>query len=206
MGLRRPITITRETLLFVAACIVGVVCCVLGISVLFKERYARTFEELTLKNCRVGNYITSDIESYLVSIDDEWGNGMESGVSRILISGIRIYDFYTVPIGDGHYISIMVFRQKTKDALAQYEHGQSGEEPILFEGEIIKATMELNAEWYENVPELSGGLNDMVIDNYIVKEIDFAGKRRILYVGIVFLAVAALLFYHIKKENEKNVY
>ncbi|MDE5819613.1 MAG: hypothetical protein K2N41_00800 [Lachnospiraceae bacterium] len=204
MEQRRPIVITIKLLLFAAACLAGLAFCTMGIRAWYKEGHAQTFEEMSVGNCRAGNYIADDIETYLVSISHTEVTTTESGVNRTHLAGVREYDFYTVPTGDGHYIQIAVFRRETKDALECYVHGQSGEEPVWFTGEIIKSPVELNVEWYEAVPQLADKRGDEVIEEYVVRETDFANKKKVLYLGIMCFGIAALFFIWMKIERRES--
>ena len=74
MERHRTIINTTKALMFALSCLAGIVCCAGGIRAIYREKNAGTFEELSLRNCRHGNYISDVIESYLVAPVENGGN------------------------------------------------------------------------------------------------------------------------------------
>lgn len=99
--------------------LIGVCCTLSGIRSRYREFCYIPIEDLTMDNCREGAYVAGTIDSCLtVKVSNISGVDKDMGTSGGFITnlGAAIYDCYTIPTADFHYVRVMLLDDKT-DAL-----------------------------------------------------------------------------------------
>ena len=94
---------------------------------------------------------------------------------------------------------ISVFRRHINDLcililqihseLEAFEEGHG--KNVYFEGEVIKPLVELNWRWYDSI---EGFRTEALIDSFVIKETNFKRNKDIIYIGVLFIAMAVLRF------------
>ena len=78
-----------------------------SVSAWFRCEYASALSELNREECREGNYVSGEIDAYE-------------------------YHFYTIPIADGRYMQIMIWKKESLRAMEELIKG--GRETLSFAG------------------------------------------------------------------------
>lgn len=179
---------SKKSIITIVIFIFGLILLFKGINSNYKYNHALSLENLSESECKEGVYVVGNIDSY-VGFKPK-GSNTFTGSSHGLVTYIKTYDFYTVPIVQGSYIRIMVSDKSTLSALKNFEEGKG--ESLYFEGEIIASPIDLNYKWYSSI---EGFRAEDVIEPYVIKEINFESNKDIIYVGILLTVFSALLFF-----------
>lgn len=138
-------------------------------------------------NYQKGAYVAGTIDSCLtVNVQTLSGKGKDLGTSGGFITMGAMYECYTIPMADSHYIRIMLPDGDTVDAMDDMIAGKS--ECVYVEGQIVKEIMERNIPWYENCEQIKNPQKE-VLGDYVIKQISFSKRRNVLYFGMGILAV-----------------
>lgn len=189
---RTTIQLSKEVIIFLISLVIGIFCVACGIHSLVKEKRVMDFASIDVGTCVQGEYVSGNIDSYVVKNLVDLGDGRPSGISVVLLTGGREYSFYTIPIKDNQYIRIMVSDPNKVEELEKLYRGR--ESGILFEGEIVKAPVAVNDKWYEDIMGTENFDVSDIIADYVVRETDFKNKRSWFYAGVVLLLYACLQF------------
>lgn len=182
--------------------IVSFICLILGLYLCFDGLYAYylkstaiPIEALSPDNCKAGQYVYGDIDSYvLANYDTAKGKhyyGLSSGISLSPLSDSM--DEYTIPIKDNFFIRFLAASKDTKNALADYIYVQ--QHPCHIEGQVITIEIGLNEVFYERCEQFRDtDYRDVVIEDLCIREISFdrrvgKGKK-----GIPFILISIALF------------
>lgn len=176
------ISISKKAILWAIAFLIGFIMLSQGISA--KVRYSNTipFSELDYVHCIEGNYIVGTIDNYLQKPIQNLGNGSYSGVSATYLTATATYDIYNVPIKNNQYIRIMVANPDTKRLLADNKDADS--DRLYFEGKIVDAPIELNADWYKDI---TGFDANNVIADFMVEQTPAKSISNMFWGGISIL-------------------
>ena len=178
-----PIKIGKRFCIGVLFAVFGICFLIYGIVAYYKYEDAISFEELSSDNCKKGQYVSGKITTYVY---DDLGKGAINGVSEEMVNMGAVSCVYTVYIKNGEMIRIVVGDLEKRKELDNILQAQ---EPITFEGEIVKATTNLNVNWYDNV----GGVQiDDIIETYVVEEANIKGRINFVYAGFAFIVFAAV--------------
>ena len=138
-------------------------------------------------NYRKGAYVSGTIDSCLtVNVQTLSGQGKDMGSSGGFITMGAVYECYTIPMADSHYIRIMLPDENTVDAIDEMIEGNC--EGVYVEGQIVKEMTEKNIPWYENCKQVKNPQKE-ILEGYVVKQISFSKRRNILYFGLGILAI-----------------
>lgn len=99
-----------------------------------------------------GQFAAGTVNTYIGKEPAGFVGGSFSGNSQVLIIGVTAYSFYTVPVADRQYIRIMTADKETIERLEAFSMGKG--EAVYFEGEIVKAPIEINRPWYKGIEEI----------------------------------------------------
>lgn len=184
------ISISKRIIINIIVFVIGLTLLCNGINSYYKSKHAVQLENLSESICKNGVYVKGNIDSYVGF--KLMGSNKFSGVSATLLSltSVKSWDFYTIPIAQGSYIRIMTADKSTIDKLQNFEDGKG--EGIYFEGKIIASPVSFPLKWYSHIEGFKA--ND-VVSPYVIKEIKFDNAKNIIYIGFLFLAFSALLFF-----------
>lgn len=150
---------------------------------------ALNLNTLEAHELKEGIYVSGNIDTYIVKYFPENKKYHGVGQSYLNLLG-KSYDFYTIPVGKKSYICIMASSQSLKEQLEAFEGGHG--EAVYFEGEVIKPLIEINWAWYASI---EGFRTEDLIGSFVIKETDFERNKDIIYIGVLFIAVAVLRFF-----------
>lgn len=185
--MKTTIYITKKLVFAVLLLLIGGYCTLYGIVSLYRELRCIPVEDLSMHNYRKGVYVAGTIDSCLtVNVFNINGQGKDMGSSGGFITLGAVYECYTIPMADSHYIRIMLPDEDTVDAMDDLVAGNN--EGVYVEGQIVKEIMERNIPWYENCEQIKNPQEE-VLDRYVIKQISFSKRRNVLYFGIGMLAV-----------------
>lgn len=181
--------ITKKEILTALLFIVGLLMFFHGIHLAYKCHYALDLNTLEERELKEGVCVSGPIDTYVVKYFPENNKylGMSHGYLNLLG---KSYDFYTIPVGKRTYMCIMAHSKTLIDQLEAFEAGHG--EAIYFEGEIIKPPIELNWKWYESI---EGFRTEDLIGSFVIKETNFGRSKDIIYIGVLFIAMAVLRFF-----------
>ena len=182
------VSISKREIFTAIILIVGFILLFKGIHSAYRYNHALNLETLNEHELKKGTYVIGDINSYVGQ--KLYGSNNFSGVSKTLISSGRAYNFYTIPTGSDSYICIMAYGESLLSQLKTFENGHG--EAVYFEGIIVEPSTDLNYNWYANVEGFDA---DNLIDSFVIKEAHFDGNKYVIYIGILLLVTAALLFF-----------
>lgn len=189
--MRIKILLTGELIFFLFLLAFGGGFLSYGLLTLYRDSHTVRFEDLNLTNCKKGQFVRGDINSYAVQ---RLSNNSYSGISSSLLAGGLCYDFYTVPIGGGLYIRIMTADKEILTALESFDHGTG--EPVHFEGQIIASPVSFNEEWYSQSETFKNGGQETIIKDLIIRQIDIKKRKHTIIAGLLLLIAALLQFFH----------
>ncbi len=181
--------ISKREILMSIIFIVGLIILFNGLHSTYKYNHALNLNTLKEHDLKEGAYVIGSIDTYVGK--NLYGNNQFSGVSisLITISG-KVYDFYTIPVGQKSYICIMANGESLLGQLEAFENGHG--ENIYFEGEVIEPPIDLNLDWYS---QIDGFRTEDLINSFVLKETNFGKNKYIIYTGVLLLCMAALLFF-----------
>lgn len=182
--------------------IVSFICLILGLYLCFDGLYAYylkstaiPIEALSPANCKAGQYVYGEIDSYvLANYDTPNGKnyyGLSSGISFSPLGGSM--DEYTIPIKDNYFIRFLAASEDTKNALADFIYVQ--QHPCYIEGQVTAIEIGLNEGFYERCEQFRDtDYHDVVINDLCIQEISFdrrvgKGKK-----GIPIILISFALF------------
>lgn len=164
--MRIKILLTKELMIFFLLLALGGGFLFYGLHTLYRESHAVRFENLNLSNCGKGQFVTDDIDSYVIQ---RFSGGGSSGTHAVFLSGGLSYNFYTVSIGGGLYIRIMTADKETLAALEAFDYGTGA--PLHFEGQIIASPVAFNEEWHSHSETFKNGAQENIIKNLVIRQI-----------------------------------
>lgn len=181
--MKYPIRIGKRFYVGVFFGIVGLICLLFGIVSGCKYSNALSFEQLTKDNCRSGRYVSGIISSYVYH---DYGKGRINGISEEMVGASGSVYTFTVHIGNGEMIRIKVNDWEKRREL---ENILNTEEPIWFEGKIVRTSDEPNWTWYEGT-----GIENPedIITEYVVQQTNINNGIRFLWGGLGFIAFATI--------------
>lgn len=182
------VSISKREIFIAILLLIGLVLVFRGIRSSYKMHHALNLENLNERTLRGGDYVVGNIDTYIGQI--LYGSNRFDGVSKTLITSGRAYNFYTVPAGSNSYICIMAYSESLLSQLKDFENGHG--EKIYFEGIIVEPPPELNYNWYADVDDFN---TDDLIDSFVIKESHFDGNKYVIYIGVLLLVTAALMFF-----------
>ena len=181
--------ITKQEILTGILFIVGVLLFFHGIHSAYQCNQALDLNTLEAHELKEGIYVSGNIDTYIVKYFPENKKYLGVGQSYLNLLG-KSYDFYTIPVGEKSYICIMASSQSLKEQLEAFEGGHG--EPVYFEGGVTKPMIEINWAWYASI---EGFRTEDLIGSFVIKETDFERNKDIIYIGVLFIAVAVLRFF-----------
>ena len=202
------VSISKREIFTAILLVIGLVLLFRGIHSSYKIHHALSLEDLNEQTLKDGDYVVGNIDTYIGQI--LYGSNRFDGVSKILISSGKAYNFYTIPTGQNSYICIMAYGESLLSQLRAFENGHG--DAVYFEGIIIEPPTDLNYNWYANV---EGFNTEDLIDSFVIKETNFDGNKYVIYIGALLLVTAALMFFSAggiknfvmeETENTKSVY
>lgn len=182
------VSITKREVITALLLIIGLTLLFRGIHSYYKSNHALNLENLNEQRLKDGDYVIGNIDTYIGQI--MYGSNQFSGVSQTHLTSGRAYNFYTIPVGQNSYICIMVYGKSLLSQLKAFENGHG--EKIYFEGIIVEPPTDINYDWYAYV---EGFDTKDLIDSYVIKEAHFDRNKYIVYIGVLLLFIAALLFF-----------
>lgn len=182
------VSITKREIFTAILLMIGLILLFRGIHSYYKIHHALNLENLSEQRLKDGDYVIGNIDTYIGQI--MYGSNRFDGVSQVHLTSGKAYNFYTIPVGKNSYMCIMVYGKSLLSQLKAFENGH-GEE-IHFEGIIVEPPTDINYAWYAYV---EGFDTKNLIDSYVIKEAHFDRNKYIVYVGVLFLFIAALLFF-----------
>lgn len=182
------VSITKREIFTAILLIIGFILLFRGIHASYKIHHALNLEDLNERTLKEGDYVAGNIDTYIGQT--VYGSNKFSGVSQILITSGRAYNFYTVPTGQNSYICIMAYGESLLSQLKAFENGHG--EKIYFEGIVVEPATDINYNWYALVEDFD--TNDL-IDSFVIKEAHFDGNIYVIYIGVLLLVTAALMFF-----------
>lgn len=181
--------VTKSHIVSLICVIIGLLLIGSGASAYFHMQTALSFDELTPQACEAGDYVCGNIRSYVVSSYDTANEkGVYSTVSHSYVSLLGPeWDTYIIPIADGKYIRLLVSDSKALEALERFDHGRGGE--LYLVGQLERGDEGPSMDWIRNVREFEGkDINDILVMDYIIREIDYAGRFNHFKSGLIMLA------------------
>lgn len=124
-------------------CIILLIGFILLISGIFEqEAYGRhySFDEVTPDKIQIGDYVEDNITSFLIT-----GDTYITAVSGEYNSS----KIYTVPVGDGYYIRVLVSNPLTQQNLFDNMNGAS--KKVGLSGVVTSSPIDINEVWYQQV-------------------------------------------------------
>ena len=182
------VSITKREILITILLIIGLTLLFRGIHSYYKSNHALNLENLDEQRLKDGDYVIGNIDTYIGQI--MYGSNRFDGVSQVHLTSGRAYNFYTVPVGKDSYICIMAYGKSLLSQLKAFENGHG--DGVYFEGVIVEPPTDLNYNWYAYV---EGFDTRDLIDSYVIKEAHFDRNKYIVYIGVLLLFIAALLFF-----------
>ncbi len=182
-AMKYPIRIGKRFYIGIFFAVVGLVCLLFGIISDYKYSNALSFECLTKENCRSGRYVSGIIYSYVYQ---DSGKGRINGISEEMVGASGSTYTFTVHIGNGEMIRIRVNDWEKRREL---ENILTAEEPIWFEGKIVRASDEPNWTWYEGT-----GLEnpEEIIAEYVVQQANINIGTEFICGGLCFMAFSVI--------------
>ena len=181
-----PKSTVVATLLFV----VGAFLLAGGFGIFYRCRHASALTELGREGCREGSYVSGEIDACLTKKVPFAAFDKYSGESGVFMTGGKSYRFYTVPVADGGYIQIMIWKKETVEAVGELIEGER--ETVPFVGVIAEQPQTSILGWYEDIP---GFRTDALIQEYVLREIDRTGAKNRMIIGGIVLFLAVLLYW-----------
>lgn len=184
----------KKTAAVVLFLVLGVFFVLTGARALYQQKSATPLSAFG-RETGAGGCVTGYVVSYVTITVKNLGNGRRFGVSQTYLAGGREYDFYTVPVSDGQYVQLLIWRSETKERLEKLCRTGEAQE-VLFTGKVVHAPVERNEEWYKNAELENEGFHlENVISDYVIVEQNFAAEKKKMWIGLAFLVSAALLIY-----------
>ena len=182
------VSITKREIFTAILLMIGLVLLFKGIHSYYKSNHALNLENLNEQRLKDGDYVIGNIDTYIGQI--MYGSNRFDGVSQVHLTSGRAYNFYTIPVGQNSYICIMAYGKSLLSQLKAFENGHG--DKIYFEGVIVEPPTDINYDWYAHV---EGFDTRNLIDSYVIKEAHFDRNKYIVYIGVLLLFIAALLFF-----------
>lgn len=199
--MKTTVYITKKLVFAVLFLVIGLYCTLYGIRSLYREFRCIPLADLTMSNYRKGAYVAGMIDACL-TVDVETINGYKPlGTAGGFITnfGATIYDCYTIPMADSHYIRIQLSDEDTKNAVDAMIAGKS--EGVYVEGQIVKQMIGRNMPWYEHCEQIKNPQEE-VLDIYEIRQISISNRRNVLYFGLGMTAVMILIIWKSKLITE----
>lgn len=132
--------ISRSGIIWCIILLIGLIMLISGI--FEEEAYGKhySFEEVTPDSIKIGDYVSGNITSFLVT-----GDTYITAVSAEYNSS----QVYTVPVGNGYYIRVLVSNPLTQQNLFDNMNGSS--KKIGFSGVVTSSPIGFNDSWYRQV-------------------------------------------------------
>lgn len=181
------VSVTKRIILTAVIFIVGVIFLTVGLSSYYKYYHALNLETLDEQMLKEGKYITGNIDTYIGGI--MYRTSQYYDISQTHLTTWKTYDYYTVPIEDNSYITLLISDESVKEQLDAFENGHG--EKVHFEGIIIEPSSELNYELSENVGDFNP---ENLVNSFVIKEANLINRNAIVW-GIILLLLAIFLFF-----------
>lgn len=175
--------------------ILGLYFCFDGLYVYYLKNNAIPIETLSPDNCKAGQYVYGDIDSYVVAGYDTLNGmkyeGISSGISLSTLGDNM--DEYTIPIKDNYYIRFLAASKETQNALADFDHVQ--QHPCYVEGQVTKTEFRLNEIFYNRCVQFRDtDYHDVIIKDLWIQEISFERRGGKEKTGIPILLISFAFF------------
>ncbi len=184
------ITLSKEALFTIILLLVGICFFIYGLNVFNRKSNLLQLDDLCIEECKSGQFVSGNINSYILKQISDSGKGSYSGVSQSYNSFGVWHDIYTIPIDNNCYIRIMISDINMLKQMKVFEKGKAID--IYFEGEIIKAPIKPNYKWYESIEVLGSNCTNNIVSEYIIKKANIDEKEKFLYAGIFLLIIASV--------------
>ncbi len=115
--MKTTLYITKKLVIIILFLLIGVYCTLYGIRSLYREFRCIPLEDLSMNNYRKGAYVAGTIDSCLtVNVMTLSGKGKDMGTAGGFITnfGATVYDCYTIPMAESHYVRIELSDEDTK--------------------------------------------------------------------------------------------
>ena len=109
---------------------------------------------LTAKDMKEGRIVSGTITS--VFTVSKYNSDARIGKSGTKTVGQKIYDSYTVPIGDGCYIKVWISGEEAKQSMERIVRGEKAE--VSFIGKIKRSMLPITDVWYFANPDFDESL------------------------------------------------
>lgn len=106
----------KKTAAVVLFLVLGAFFVLTGARALYQQKSATPLSAFG-RETGAGGCVTGYVASYVTITVKNLGNGRRFGVSQTYLAGGREYDFYTVPVSDGQYAQLLIWRSETKERL-----------------------------------------------------------------------------------------
>lgn len=182
------ISVTGRIILTAIIFIIGVIFLTVGLSSYYKYGHALDLETLDEQMLKTGQYVTGNFDSYIEGIT--YKTNQYSGISQIHLTTWKTYDYYTVPVKEDFYITLLISDESIKERLNAFEDGHG--DKVHFEGIVIEPTSEQYYELSENVENFDP---ENLIDSYVIKEANLRNRNATVW-GILLLLLSIFLFFY----------
>lgn len=194
--MRIRINFTKELIIFLLFLLAGLYFFVYGLTSIYKEKNALKINSLDEYNCTKGEYVSGNISSYLVKNISNSGSGYTSGVSLVLIHGLKEYHFYTISMNDNKYIRVMI---SDENMLKQFEGILENDmKSVYFEGELVKSPVEIAYGWYENI---DGFKVENIVNDYVINEVNYDKRKEYVFIGLALFLCSFMQFLMLRKKQ-----
>ena len=180
------VSFTKRIILTAVIFIIGLILSSVGLSSYYKYNHALDLQTLNEQELNEGKHVVGNIDTYIREVQYE--NNMYYDVSQTHVTGWKTYDYYTVPIEEDSYITLLISDESIKDQLDTFEDGHG--EGVYFEGIVIEPPRQLNYELDEGAEEFNP---DRLIDSFVIQEAKLKYKNLTIG-GILLLILAVFLF------------
>lgn len=185
------IAISKTVVFSIILLFLGLIVLIKGISSIYKYHHALNITELDEAACENDTYVIGEITSCLTIEIKTSGSNVPFGQSETYLTGTKEYTTYTIPIADNRYMRILVAQKDTREAMDGLVKGKV--DKVSFEGVVCEPISDLNEEWYAQIPDFD---SNAVLEEYVLKEIDYDREKRKALIGLSFLLTAMLLYWN----------
>lgn len=183
MKMKTTIYVTKEVIFALVLFAVGGYCTLYGAKSLYREKTNVLLEMLSAEQCQRKIYVAGTMERPVtITVGRQ-----TVGESRSFLTLTGDCHFYTLPLADGRFITVMLKRKETVAAMERLVKG--GGPGVPLEGQIVKELIEPNYEWLAQSAQIKDPKKD-VVAGIAIMEISFSERRKFLYVGALTLLLA----------------
>ena len=109
--MKTQISISRRLIITFVIFIIGSLLLFKGFHSYYKHNHALSLETMSESECKKGDYVVGNIDSYVVYRVKE--NNKTLGSDTTLLTYMKAYNFYTIPTAQDTYARIMVSDKST---------------------------------------------------------------------------------------------